>query len=514
MLFNSYPFILAFLPISLTIFFWLGKREHLIMARNWLAAVSLFFYAWWDITSLPILVVSVLFNYFVGMALTKMRDSGKPSKRYALLCVGVMLNLAWLGYFKYATFSIDVVNYFFAMGIQIAPIALPIGVSFFTFQQIAYLVDTYRNKAPNHGFMSYLLFVTFFPHLIAGPLTHPGEMIPQFSRSSTYRFSHRNVAIGITIFAVGLAKKVLLADSIEPIVARIFVGSDIIANVNFADAWAGTFAYAAQLYFDFSGYSDMAIGLGRVFGIRFPINFYSPYKSTSIIDFWRRWHISLSKFLRDYLYFALGGNRKGPSRRHVNLLITMLLGGLWHGAGINFIIWGGLHGLFLVANHGFRNAHVTKGFEKSIIWRVCSVACTFTLVCIAWVFFRASTFDSAIGLLKQMLMVGGMVVPEEVCAYMNCDMMKSSARIVSALEYINIALCLGIAFLAPNTFELFKRYRPALDGETLYESFSLKSVQSARMLRLNLSLALITSLLLMTCFIRMSKESRFIYFQF
>jgi len=334
MLFNSYIFILFFLPVTVIIFYRIGSVMGQQAAILWLVLASFLFYAWWNPAYLLLLIGSISLNYWIGRGLTIHADQQSISvRRKALLVLGVFSNLIILGYFKYANFFVDNANLIFEQSYHLETIVLPLAISFFTFQQIAYLVDTYRGITHEHNFSHYCLFVIFFPQLIAGPVVQHKEMLPQFLDNSIYRFAHDRIAVGLSIFFIGLFKKVVIADSIALYSTPMFDGAHQGATISFFPAWGGALSYTFQLYFDFSGYSDMAVGLAYLFGIRLPLNFYSPYKATSIIEFWKLWHITLSRFLRDYLYIPLGGNRKGPSRRMTNLLITMLLGGLWHGAG-------------------------------------------------------------------------------------------------------------------------------------------------------------------------------------
>ena len=349
MLFNSYTFIFAFLPITLLVFYRIGGRGHHRVAIGWLVATSLFFYGWWAPRYVWLIVTSVLVNYALGVVLaTRAASQDGPRKR--LLAVGVSANLGLLAYFKYANFFVDNVRHLFHIDVEIGQIVLPLAISFFTFQQIAYLVDAHRRLTREYNFLHYCLFVTFFPQLIAGPIVHHGEMLPQFGKETTYRLNRTNLEVGVTFFLMGLFKKVVIADGIARYGTPVFDAAQAGLTIDFWQAWAGALAYTFQIYFDFSGYSDMAIGIARMFGIKLPLNFHSPYKATSVIEFWRRWHMTLSRFLRDYLYIPLGGNRKGPGRRHANLMVTMLLGGLWHGAGWTFMYWGGLHGLYLIVS--------------------------------------------------------------------------------------------------------------------------------------------------------------------
>jgi alginate O-acetyltransferase complex protein AlgI len=345
MLFNSHEFLFLFLPATLAGYWWLNGHAAPRIALGWLVAASLVFYGWWNPVYLWVLIVSMAGNYAFGRAIAACRPNGAAGA--VLVAVGVAANLALLGYFKYSGFLLDNLTALAGQGWSPAQIILPLGISFFTFQQIAYLADCRTLGAAERDFVKYGLFVSFFPQLIAGPIVHHGEMLPQFEREETYHLRASNLAAGLAFFTIGLFKKVVIADGVAPIASLVFDAAAEGRALTTFDAWAGALAYTAQLYFDFSGYSDMAIGLGRLFGIRLPVNFNSPYKAVNIIEFWRRWHMTLSRFLRDYLYIPLGGNRRGRPRRYLNLMITMLLGGLWHGAAWTFVVWGAVHGLLL-----------------------------------------------------------------------------------------------------------------------------------------------------------------------
>jgi alginate O-acetyltransferase complex protein AlgI len=406
-LFNSYAFLLGFFPVTFFVFFLLGRlnRES---AAMWLALASLFFYGYWSISALPLLIVSVCINYWFGLRVTPVATIPERILRRRLIAA-VVLNLGVLGYFKYANFFIDnldlILHAASAAEIRALNVVLPIGISFFTFTQIAFLVDCYEGKVQERNFTHYLLFVSYFPHLISGPVLHHSQMMPQFRHPETYRLQVNNLLTGLFNVAVGLAKKVLLADEFSQYASPVFNAARDGHEFGCVAAWTGVLAYTLQIYFDFSGYSDMAIGLSRMLGINLPLNFNAPYKSTSIIEFWRRWHITLSNFLRDYLYFRLGGNRRGAARRYANLMLTMLLGGLWHGANWTFVVWGGLHGTYLLINHGWRSvtpALPSYGKTIAILGKAAGAAITFLCVVIAWVFFRATTFASAAGILRAM----------------------------------------------------------------------------------------------------------------
>src|SRR3954464_15652702 len=364
MLFSSYAFLFQFLPATALAF---------AAARRWsprcgilvLACASLIFYGAWKPVYLLVLLGSIGFNFWLGL---NMEDA---SRRRRIGTLGVVLNLALLAYFKYTNFIFDSLGALTGTPLPFVNVVLPLGISFFTFQQIAYLVDVMRGAKVERDIISYTLLVSFFPHLVAGPVVHHAEMIPQFKRARSGR-SAVLAARGLSIFVAGLFKKVVIADNLAQFVSPVFAHLDAGGGVSTEWAWLSTLAYTLQIYFDFSGYSDMAIGLALMFGIPLPVNFRSPYRATSIIEFWRRWHITLSRFLRDYLYIPLGGNRLGERRRYVNLLVTMLLGGLWHGAAWNFVIWGGLHGIYLCINHLWQRwrgeGASTSMLTKSISW--------------------------------------------------------------------------------------------------------------------------------------------------
>ncbi|HGZ70155.1 MAG TPA: MBOAT family protein [Nitratifractor sp.] len=322
MLFNSVIYIFLFLPFVFVVYFYLNKKHLTTAAKAFLVFASLFFYAWWNVVYLPIILVSLLFNYAVGRTLSENKKI-KLSKK-TLLTLGITANLLLLGYFKYADFFISNLSTLLDTKLSLLHLTLPLAISFFTFQQIAYLVDSYRGETKEYDFLNYALFVTFFPQLIAGPIVHHSEMMPQFAKLKNSIFNYSNIALGLFIFTIGLFKKVVIADTFAQLAT---IGFDQMGSLNFYEAWATSLSYTFQLYFDFSGYTDMAIGSALLFNIKLPTNFLSPYKATSIQDFWRRWHITLSRFLKDYIYIPLGGNRKRGLRTYTNLFTTFLLGG-------------------------------------------------------------------------------------------------------------------------------------------------------------------------------------------
>lgn len=392
MLFNSYEFIFVYLPITLLGYYLTAKFIKNEAAKIFLIFASVCFYSYWDINNLPILLASIAVNYAFGRCLTNNR-----SKK--VLMVGIAFNLLFLGYFKYTNFILENINYLFNAGIAMKNIVLPLGISFFTFTQTAYLVDVYRGETKAYSKSDYLLFVTIFPHLIAGPILYHRDMIPQFSQAERYKINYKNLTYGILWFTIGLFKKVVIADKLAIYADRVFNST---ADLTMPDAWGGSLAYTLQLYFDFSGYSEMAIGLGLLFNYNLPLNFNLPYRATSIIDFWRRWHMTLSAFLKNYLYIPLGGNRTGHHLR--NIMITMFLGGLWHGAGWTFIFWGVLHGIYICINHLWRKTKYT--LPQWMNWLL-----TFNAVNIAWIFFRAASFNDALNILMAMFDVNRFAYP-------------------------------------------------------------------------------------------------------
>jgi len=414
MLFNSVEFIFIFLPIIVISFFLANARGHFLVGKAILLFGSLFFYSWWNPIYLPLITGSILFNFFIVFNISKrVLKSPAPAAKW-LLWLGLTANLSLLGFFKYTDFMIGNVNLLVGSEISQLNIVLPLAISFFTFQQIAYLVDSYRGQCREYNLFDYGVFVTFFPQLIAGPIVHHQEMMPQFSKVSLRKFNHANFAAGVFVFSLGLFKKLIIADGLSSWANN---GYSAIAPLNFAEAWLTSLSYTFQLYFDFSGYSDMAIGLGLMFNIVLPMNFNSPYKAISIRAFWARWNMTLSRFLKDYLYIPLGGNRRGPGRTYINMILTMVLGGLWHGAAWTFVFWGLLHGMAIAVNRAWSAFGLRM--RPWIGWVI-----TFNFVNVAWVFFRAPDGSSAISVLKGMVGLNGVVLPmsaEPIMSALNLD---------------------------------------------------------------------------------------------
>ncbi len=503
MLFNSWIFLLGFLPVTLAGFFLLGRRSP-FMSAAWLAGASLFFYGWWDLRYVPLLLASICFNYGCATWLA----SGPAWRRKAVLTAAVGANLALLGYYKYAGFFVASLAELLDQPIPALHVILPVGISFFTFTQIAFLIDTYRGQARERRFVHYLLFVTYFPHLIAGPVLHHKEMMPQFADRKVFRLSAENMAVGASIFLIGLAKKVLLADNLAPFAGALFNQP---GEPSLLIAWSGVLAYAFQLYFDFSGYSDMAIGLSRLFGVKLPLNFDSPYKAANIADFWRRWHMTLSRFLRDYLYIPLGGNRHGGARRYLNLMITMVLGGLWHGAGWNFLIWGFLHGVFLGIHGAWSSLRLSS---QSTAWKIFATALTFVAVCTAWVFFRAPDLASALAILGGMYGGNGLALPDALArhlapvqpllAAMNVSFyLGGGSAFIDSWRWIGLAALL--AFGCPNTQQIMRLVEPALDAEPASSRLAWRPTRCWAAAMAGLALVSMLSL---------NRPAEFLYFQF
>jgi alginate O-acetyltransferase complex protein AlgI len=517
MLFNSVEFLFLFLPVLLIIFFWLGRYSRRL-AATWLTAGSLFFYSWWNPAYLALLLLSVVFNYLVGYALARGSDIGSPRRKH-LLALGVVADLALLAYFKYANFFLDTLNASLGTSYGFVDIILPLGISFFTFTQIAFLVDAARGEAKEFDFIHYSLFVTYFPHLIAGPVLHHKEMMPQFGQASTYRLNSEYLTVGLTVFALGLFKKVVLADGVAPYAVPVFAAAEQGDVLTLLQAWGGALAYTLQLYFDFSGYSDMAIGLSYMIGVRLPLNFNSPYKAVNIADFWRRWHMTLSRFLRDYLYIPLGGNRKGQVRRYFNLMATMLLGGLWHGAGWSFVIWGGLHGLYLVIHQAWQGLRVRLGHDlkrTTAGGHFIGVTLTFLVVVVGWVFFRAPTMHGAVTILQAMIGLNGVALPDAIALHAgSAATWLSHMGVVFTpggghsfmMTFLWIAALLPLVFLAPNTQQIMSRFKPALDHRPDATGSRLR--WSAK-----LGWAVGMAVILACGLLSLARPSEFLYFQF
>ncbi len=486
MLFNSYEFIFFFLPITFFIYFYLNKKRLTELSKGFLVFASLFFYSWWNIAYLPLILASLLFNYIIGKQLSRYEKKKRCCSKKVLLSIGIVFNLGLLGYFKYSDFFITNFNVMFGTEVPLLHLLLPLAISFYTFQQIAYLVDSYRSETKEYDFLNYAIFVTFFPQLIAGPIVHHAEMMPQFANVRNKIKNYHNIALGLFIFSMGLFKKVVIADSFAVWATK---GFDVTEKLDMVQAWITSLSYTFQLYFDFSGYTDMAIGIALLFNIKLPINFNSPYKATSIQDFWRRWHMTLSRFLKDYVYIPLGGNRKGETRTYINLFATFLLGGIWHGAGWTFVLWGALHGIALMIHRFWQKL----GFKMHnlLAWFI-----TFNFLNITWVFFRAKEFDDALKVLHGMFF-GTLVLPTPLESKLSFLKQWGVAFGGGWLEEVKrdpkIAIWLILGFLLVLTFK--------------------NSMQIRDRFRPSLSYMVATILLFLTIFM-LYRKSEFIYFNF
>ncbi len=513
MIFSSYEFVLLFLPIALlgfwTVSRWGGGRA----ALWWMVLASLFFYGWWNPIYLPLLLGLMTINYGVGMAIERAQVG-----RRALLVTGIAINLGALSYFKYANFFLGTIDQLAGTSWNPAPILLPLAISFFTFQKIAYLVDVYRGEVRNQGFVQYAFFVTFFPQLIAGPIVHYKEMVPQLLAKPRFSPQATNIAIGLTIFTVGLFKKVVLADGIAYYANPIFREAGAGHDVDFFLAWAGGIAYSLQLYFDFSGYSDMATGLARLVGLKLPINFDSPYKSKSMAELWRRWHITLMRFMRAYLYFPLGGNRGSPSRQYFNVFIVMFLCGAWHGSGWTFLLFGIYHGLVMVVYRMWTQLRQAAGLTREYAWWDNGLARALTLM--AWVFgltlFRSPDLATFGQMASGMAGLNGANLPlhwQGALAPLASLFSTLHIGFENAPVMLNSQIVLwmaglaAITFFTPNIYQLLSRFDPVLLEEPLAPT-------RWPLWRPGWLLALAVSLMALTALLNMSNVSEFLYFQF
>lgn len=406
MLFFSPLFIFVFLPVVWVGFKLIGNRAPSWVSIAWLLSCSWIFYAWAYPIHLLWLLASISANFLCSLAIKKANDR-KLGRRW--LTAGIALNLLLLGSFKYSGFAIG--SFATVFGIDLSPpeFLLPLAISFFTFQQISYLVTTYRERRSIARPHEYALYVSFFPQLIAGPIVQPAEMIPQIQSKGFGKTTLDDIAMGLCLFSIGLGKKILLADNLAGIADAAFATTAQGDPVSALAAWMGLLAFSLQIYFDFSAYSEMALGLGRLFGIRLPENFASPYQALSIIDFWRRWHVTLSSFFKNYLYFPLGGSRMGFLRKHVNLLATMTVAGLWHGANWTFLIWGFAQGLLLSINHLWRTTNIRLPIEISWLF-------TFLSVTLCWTFFRTESLSHSLSYFAALFGMNGWFSTEGLSA--------------------------------------------------------------------------------------------------
>jgi alginate O-acetyltransferase complex protein AlgI len=518
MLFNSYEFIFIFLPIVVAVFFALGSASR-AWALGWIIAASLFFYGWWRPLNVLIITPSVLINFVLARWLQRLNKQERRGAAQAVLMVGIAFNVAFLGYFKYSNFFVGTINDAFGTQMFLARVVLPLGISFITFQKIAFLIDVHAGRIEAFTLQDYFLFVLFFPQLIAGPIVHYREMMPQFRRASC-RFDKGNVCVGLTLFAFGLFQKVFLADNIAQFVTPLYQQATSGGGIPLLSAWIAAVGFTLQIYFDFSGYTDMALGIARLFGVKLPPNFNSPLRASSIIDFWLRWHMTLTRFLTAYIYnpLALWLTRRRAARGRAFVsernmgpgafsellmlptMLTMLVSGIWHGAGYTFIVWGVLHGAFLTVNHAWRLFGTKLWRDKSSYSRFMQPAgfiITFACVAASMVIFRSPNLTTASHLLQGMLGLHGIGLSGGL------GLKKITLWIVAAAF---------IAFACPNSLQLLSEFEPALgwksglrDGATAPTRFHWKP---------SLAWAVAVAAIVAIGILNLGGQSEFLYWQF
>lgn len=455
MLFNSYIFMLLFLPVTLTGYYSFNKLKMYNISKAFLILMSLIFYAYFNFSYLFIIIGSIVFNYLISYL---MLNYQKSKIRPILFIFSLLINIGSLFYFKYYDFFISNVNTIFSTSYALKKIILPLGISFFTFQQISFIIDSYKNEVPLYNFLDYSIFVTFFPQLIAGPIVLHSEMVPQFSDEKKKEFNYCNFSKGVYALAFGMAKKVLVADTFGRVVDAAYANTDYFLNT--ANGIIVIIAYALQIYYDFSGYCDMSTGLGLMFNIEIPMNFNSPYKALDDYDFWKRWHITLTRFFTKYIYIPLGGNRKGKKRMYINTFIVFLISGIWHGANWTFIIWGIIHGFANIFSKAFKNQ--ISHLPKTLRWII-----TFSFLCITWVFFRAENVHQALFIIKQILLMRFEPISGDLMELFFTD---NFAYINSIFDFPCMKYIYGIAFLlimlvlcvkGKNTNERLENFKPS-----------------------------------------------------
>lgn len=513
MLFNTYEFILLFLPLCAIAYFTCVRFFSFSAALGLLVFASLLFYASWNPVCVVLLLVSIGFNYLLGLSLSRADNNGKK----LLLGVGVLANLGLLVFFKTANLYAEISDAPWEAG----DILLPLAISFFTFQQISYLIDVYRGDTREHNLMRYSLFVCFFPQLIAGPIVRHGELMPQFKESPPVSLVWINIAVGVSIFALGLFKKTVIADGLGEFVTPIF-DTRRPPVVDFFRAWGSSLAYTFQLYFDFSGYVDMAIGAARIFGVRLPLNFYSPYRASNILEFWQRWHITFTRFLRDYVYLPLGENGKGRGG-FIALILVLPLVGLWHGASWPFLIWGALHGCYLVIHRAWFLGLGRMGLKPSryAIYRVACWVLTLITLVFSWVYFRAPTLEHGNAIALAMLGQTGFEIPDGILVRLGAMGEQLSALgFVPAMgggallmtNFFWIAISLFIVLVLPNTAQLFRQYEPVIYEST--EPFEIRSATVNFRWTMSRRWALAVVIMGVAGLLTLQHVSEFIYFRF
>ena len=495
MTFNSFSFLLLFLPAVLLVFYFIGWSQRRAYVIFWLVGVSVVFYGYWHWILTGILLVSVLTNYAFGRLLRNHQANKVNAKN--ILCLGIFCNLGVLVLFKYFGFYGGQQPQVF-MSVSQSDVVVPIALSFLTFQQTIYLVEIFRNKVNEKNFWNYFLYIIFFPQLLNGPIVRPNVFFHQLENKKLFKFQANQLAAGLTIFSCGLFKKVVLADGIARYSKSAFDSVAQGAVLSFEEAWSGALSFSLQVYFDFSGYSDMAVGLGYMFGIRLPANFNSPYKATSLIEFWRRWNMTLSSFVKDYMYVPLGGKRKGFLKQTINIFLIMLVGGIWHGTGATFVVWGSLHGIFLAINHFWRKLRDLLGYSlerKNFLYEILSCIFTFLVVTVLWVLFRAENLDVALSIIRSLFGFHASLGADFNNIKINED---------------RLGFLLFIIWFTPNMTKIMSRY---------YESENIFGTQYNSISRWyhwypNIWFAAFTAILFIMSLLELTQTKEFIYFQF
>jgi alginate O-acetyltransferase complex protein AlgI len=495
MLFNSYEFLFAFLPLVLIGFLLLQRLGNTRLLLGWLTVSSLFFYAWWNPKYLLLLLLSGGVNYGLGSLMTR-----GSRARSLWLVIGILFNLFLLGYFKYANFFVDSISAVTSLEFNFQHIILPLAISFYTFQQITYLVDTSKGLTEPHGWLEYALFVSFFPQLIAGPIVHHGDMLSQFKDLAKPRDNVRQLEVGGSIFVIGLFKKIVVADGFGEYATPIFKMAAQDQVIPTLDAISGMFSYAFQLYFDFSGYSDMAIGLGCMFGIKLPVNFFSPYRAQNISELWAMWHATLTRFLRDYIYTPLGGFLVSRPRQRFNLFMTMFLGGIWHGAGWTFVLYGACHGSYMVIQQWWRiRVSGPLGWTGNSYYRAGMQLFTFLLCVLTLVLFRADTLAAAGQLYSSLYNFSDVLA----------GITSGSFLKDYGLVYSLLTLALVACWMLPNTYQLFKSHEVVVPTNIAGRDAVLDITWQPTKLW-----AVFLAVLASVCLLSLNSPTEFLYFQF
>lgn len=544
MLFNSAGFLFGFAPIAVLVFYLVGKFSR-VSAIRWLIVVSIVFYGWWRPLNVLIIGPSVLVNYVLARALLRLNQN-EHSRRTSkvVLVLGILFNVVFLGVFKYTDFVAGTINDVFGAHLVLLHIILPLGISFITFQKIAFLIDVQAERIKSFTFQDFCTFVLFFPQLIAGPIVHYREMMPQFHATSC-RFKPENVAVGLTLLLFGLFKKVVLADKMAPLVTPIYEHAVAGAHIPFLAAWMAAIGFTLQIYFDFSGYTDMALGLARLFGIKLPPNFNSPLRASNIIDFWLRWHMTLTRFLTAYIYNPLAitltrrrlaKGRPGFGGRNTTLgafvsllmgptLLTMCIAGIWHGAGYGFVVWGLLHGIYITINHAWRLAAVRLWPDKPSYDRFMKPVgqlVTFITVSATMIFFRAPTITSALDLVKGIVGMSGLGVPQDLLGRLGplAGILHSIGVVGEAgsgQDFLStgrwICVLMFIALALPNTLQILDRYEPALGVRPRPAGLSIGKIRILEWSP-SLSWAIAMSAVAAIAFVSILGPSDFLYWQF